>query len=135
MLLTTPGCTGAEIERVDFVESSPGAAGPEAGESTSASPPSAAWAESLGFAASHAKDCLELLAALQPQLDSLGIEPPEFGYELQGSRGESGEELEMAWPTHQVAVVVDDRVEEPPEGWRLFPINTPAELVLAALQP
>ena len=102
--------------------------------------PSAAWAESLSFAAAHARDCLELLAALQSQLDPLGIEPPEFGYELEGPRGESCAELEMAWPAHQVAVVLDDallddRVEPPPDGWRLFPIQTPAEVVLAALQP
>jgi len=33
------------------------------------------------------------------------------------------------------ALVLDDRVDEPPDGWRLFPINTPAEVVLAAIQP
>ena len=43
-------------------------------------------------------------------------------------------------PGHRVAVVnddalLDDRVEAPPDGWRLFPIHTPAEVVLAALQP
>jgi hypothetical protein len=72
---------------------------------------------------------------LQSRLDPLGIEPPEFGYELEGPLGESSGELEMAWPGHQLAVVLDERVEAPPEGWRLFPIQTPAEVVLAAIQP
>lgn len=99
----------------------------------------------MNFAAAYARDCLELLVALQPQLDRLGVEPPEFGYELEGLRGESGAELEMAWPEHRVAVVMeegvldvglsDGRGEPPPDGWRLFPIHTTAEVVLAALQP
>jgi hypothetical protein len=97
--------------------------------------PSAAWAESLSFANAHARDCLDLLKALQVMLDPSGIEPPEFGYELEGPRGESCGELEMAWPGHQVAVVLDDRVESPPDGWRLFTIHTPAEVVAAAIQP
>ncbi len=144
MLLSTPGCTGAELSSV-VPQSSPDAAGPEAGDAAAAPQPSAAWAESLSFAAAHAKDYLELLAALQHLLDPLGIEPPEFGYELEGPRGESSAELEMAWPHQQVAVVLDvgelkdgalnDRVVPPPDGWRLFPIHTPAEVVAAALQP
>ena len=95
---------------------------------------------SLRFAAAHAKDCLELLRDLQPQLDRLGIDPPDFGYELAGPRGEACAELEMAWPAQRIAVVLDDlvlddRVDEPPDGWRLFRIDTPAEVVLAAIQP
>ena len=53
--------------------------------------------------------------------------------------------MEMAWPGHRVAVVMeegvldvglsDDKGEPPPDGWRLFPIHTPAEVVLAAFQP
>jgi DEAD/DEAH box helicase domain-containing protein len=134
MLLSTAGFTGAEIDSVDFVESSPDALRPEAGESAGAPQPSTAWAESLSFAANHAKNCLDLLVALQSKLDPMGVHPPEFGYELEGPRGESCEELEMAWPAHQVAVVLDDRLEAPPEGWSLFPIDTPAEVVLAAIQ-
>jgi hypothetical protein len=107
--------------------------------------PSSAWAEGLSFAAAYARDCLELLAALQPLPDPLGVEPTEYGYELEGAGGETRSELEIAWPWHQVAVVLqgsvlddglfDDNVEPPPEGWRLFPLHTPAEVVLAALQP
>jgi DEAD/DEAH box helicase domain-containing protein len=134
MLLSTAGFTGAEIDSVDFVENSPDALRPEAGESAGAPQPSTAWAESLSFAANHAKNCLDLLVALQSKLDPMGVHPPEFGYELEGPRGESCEELEMAWPAHQVAVVLDDRLEAPPEGWSLFPIDTPAEVVLAAIQ-
>jgi DEAD/DEAH box helicase domain-containing protein len=140
MLLSTPDCTGSEISTVALVESLSDAAGPAAGDAAATPQPSAAWAESLRFAAAHAKDCLELLRDLQPQLERLGIDPPEFGYELEGPRGESCAELEMAWPAQQVAVLLDDlslddRVDEPPDGWRLFPINTPAEVVLAAIQP
>jgi DEAD/DEAH box helicase domain-containing protein len=134
MLLSTPGCTGSEIDRVDFVDSSLDPARPEARKSAGVPQPSAAWVDSLSFAAAHAKDCLELLVALQPHLDPIGIVPPEFGYELEGARGESCEELEMAWPSLQLAVVIDDRVEPPPEGWRIYPIDTPAEVVLAAIQ-
>ena len=135
MLLSTPGCSGSEISAVDLAVSLADPAGPAAGDASAAPLPSAAWAESLRFAAKHAKDCLELLRDLQPQLDRLGIDPPDFGYELEGPRGEACAELEMAWPAHQVAVVLDDRVDEPPDGWRLFPLHTPAEAVLAALQP
>jgi DEAD/DEAH box helicase domain-containing protein len=135
MLLSTPDCTGSEISTVNLAKSLSDAAGPAAGNSTAAPQASASWAESLSFANAHAKDCLELLRDLQPLLDRLGIDPPEFGYELEGPRGESCGELEMAWPAYQVAVVLDDRVDAPPDGWRLFPVNTPAEVVLAAIQP
>ncbi|MFM7267968.1 MAG: Zn-binding domain-containing protein [Cyanobium sp.] len=135
MLLCTPGCTGAELSVSDGLPSD-GLPSDDAATSR----PSTAWAESLAFAAAHARDCLDLLAALQSQLDPLGIEPPEFGYELEGPLGESCGELEMAWPAQQVAVVLNDRVEaakqeEAAEGWRLFPLHTPAEAVAAAIQP
>jgi DEAD/DEAH box helicase domain-containing protein len=135
MLLSTPGCTGSEINAVDLAVGLVDAAGRETVTAPVTPQLSTAWAESLRFAAAHAKNCLELLTTLQPQLDQLGIDPPEFGYELEGPRGEACAELEMAWPHHQVAVVLDDRVEAPPDGWRLFPIDTPAEVVLAAIQP
>lgn len=139
MLLSTPGCTGEAISRADLAMESTEATLHGASSAAVPPQPSAAWAESLSFAAAHARDCLELLAALQPRLDPLGIEPPEFGYELEGPRGEACAELEMAWPSQRVAVVIDagmhdDRVEPPPDGWRLFPINTPAEVVLTAIQ-
>jgi DEAD/DEAH box helicase domain-containing protein len=128
MLLSTTGCSGAEL-------STAMPAAPELSGAAAAPQASPAWAESLSFASAHAKDCLDLLTSLQPQLDPLGIEPPDFGYELEGPRGEACAELEMAWPSCRVAVVLDDRVEAPPDGWHLFPINTPAEVVLAAIQP
>jgi DEAD/DEAH box helicase domain-containing protein len=135
MLLTTPGCTGDEFSSQVPIERLATATEPAIGSSAAAPRPSAAWSESLCFADAHAKDCLELLTALQSQLDPRGIEPPEFGYELEGPRGESCGELEMAWPGYRVAVVLDDRVESPPDGWRLLPIHTPAEVVAAAIQP
>jgi DEAD/DEAH box helicase domain-containing protein len=135
MLLTTPGCTGDEFSSQVPIERPASATEPAIGSSAAALRPSAAWSESLCFANAHAKDCLELLTALQSQLDPRGIEPPEFGYELEGPRGESCGELEMAWPGYRVAVVLDDRVESPPDGWRLLPIHTPAEVVAAAIQP
>jgi DEAD/DEAH box helicase domain-containing protein len=135
MLLTTPGCTGDEFSSQVPIERPASATEPAIGSSAAAPRPSAAWTESLCFANAHAKDCLDLLTALQSQLDPRGIEPPEFGYELEGPRGESCGELEMAWPGYRVAVVLDDRVESPPDGWRLLPIHTPAEVVAAAIQP
>ena len=134
MLLTTLGCTGTELGSDVLPKSPTTARDTTIGGTVGAPLPSAAWSESLSFANSHAKDCLDLLTALQSLLDPSGIEPPEFGYELEGPRGESCGELEMAWPGHQVAVVLDDRVESPPDGWRLFPIHTPAEVVAAAIQ-
>jgi DEAD/DEAH box helicase domain-containing protein len=134
MLLTTPGCTGTELGSDVLPKSPTTARDTTIGGTVEAPLPSAAWSESLSFANSHAKDCLDLLTALQSLLDPSGIEPPEFGYELEGPRGESCDELEMAWPGYQVAVVLDDRVESPPDGWRLFPIHSPAEVVAAAIQ-
>jgi DEAD/DEAH box helicase domain-containing protein len=137
MLLSTPGCSGAHLSvgEGDSLEGLPATGAADAAHGEAASQPSPAWAECLSFAAAHARDCLDLLSTLQSRLDPLGIEPPEFGYELEGPLGESSGELEMAWPGHQLAVVLDERVEAPPEGWRLFPIQTPAEVVLAAIQP
>ncbi len=134
MLLTTPGCTSWDLPSAELSEpqalalADPPSAAPPALE------PSPAWRESLSFAAAHAASCLSLLTALQSFLEPLGVEPPEFGYELEGPRGESCGELEMAWPAQKVAVVLDDRVNELADGWRLFPIDTPAEVVLAAFQ-
>jgi DEAD/DEAH box helicase domain-containing protein len=137
MLLSTPGCCGADLSVGSGIgpANSPSAGFEQGADGSAASPPSREWAESLRFAADHARDCLDLLAALQGRLDPQGIEPPEFGYELEGPLGESSGELEMAWPRRQVAVVLDERVEPIPEGWRLFPIHTPADVVMAAIQP
>jgi hypothetical protein len=70
------------------------------------------------------------------------VEPPEFGYEPEGARGETMAELEMAWPDQKVALTLagnDPDHEAPPDpplpGWRLFSIDTPAATILAAFQP
>ena len=145
MLLSTPGCTGADQTSVVMPSPEPVtlvAAMLEEGPQRPGEEPSPAWSSALAFAERHARTCHPLLVALRPALEEMGVEPPEFGYEVEGKLGEVMAELEMAWPDRQVAVLL-----EPPEDrasdrtragwsddWVIFQADPPLDQVLAAFR-
>ena len=134
VLLSTPGWGGAE-------QSS--AAGPynvwlddeptRSGSAHTGTPEQAkAWQEVTELVNER---CLPLLTALQTPWLERGFDLPEVGYELGGSRDEVLAEAELAWPDHQLAVILD--ADEAPvfeaAGWRCWPIDDSPDQLAAAI--
>jgi DEAD/DEAH box helicase domain-containing protein len=145
MLLSTPGCTGADQTSVVMLTLEPAtllAAMREQEPHRSGEDPSPAWSNALSFAERHARTCHPLLVALRPALEEMGVEPPEFGYEVEGQLGAVMAELEMAWPDRHVAVLLEppeDGVWDQPiaswlESWAVFQADSPPDQVLASFR-
>ncbi|MEB3317840.1 MAG: DEAD/DEAH box helicase [Cyanobacteriota bacterium] len=137
MLLTTEGFSGFDAPSVPWSSAVATPSGALDGSDPARAPkpaPSDPWGEALTFAQSYALAALPLLSALQPPLDAMGIEPPEFSHEVAGSRGETLAELPMAWPSQRIAVIADDQnaADLPLEGWRCFGFQSAAAELLEA---
>ena len=92
----------------------------------SVQPPSSAvppdrWEEAMELAAPALRPAME-------QWSALGLPVPEVGYELAGPAGWIIAEAELAWPEHQVAVLLPEQREWvtvfEAEGWRVIPCGS-----------
>ena len=81
-----------------------------------------------GLSAGDWQDAIELAAPevhdLLRELSVRGAPVPEVGFELVGTGGAILAEAELAWPAHEIAVLLADHVEQvaafEQAGWRVF---------------
>ena len=75
------------------------------------------WQDAIELAAPEVHDLLR-------ELSVRGAPVPEVGFELVGTGGAILAEAELAWPEHEIAVLLADHVEQvaafEQAGWRVF---------------
>lgn len=139
LLLSSPGWGGAEqTAAVDppqvWVAATAGSAAMDATTTQAAAEAERRrdWQELSRTSPQQAQPLMEAFATVWQTAD---LPLPEQAFELEGSRGEVLAQAELAWPEHQLAVVIDPADAEAftTAGWRCWSLEDPPDRTTSAI--